>query len=895
MKKLSKFTALSMIILGMVFSPMTTAYSAKALQPYAEVYFGESSDLSGMSLSSELDLLNTLSFGTRTKWPAALPKQFKPEAILEYGKDPGLSIRKLHQLGYTGKKVNIAYIDQPLIKNHVEYDNVNLNYSTVRLDNPYEGSMHGPSVLSLLSGKNIGVAPDANVYYVGHPAWLLDQTTHAEAIRKIIKTNASLPAEQKIKLIGLSDMADPNEKNVEEMKKAMKEAEAQGIKILDVTTFNLVPLTIDPMMDKNDPSSYKVAKWYEEHEKSSQLSNLFYVPSSGRTTASGGSQDSKETVYWTNGGLSWTVPYIEGVIALGLQIDPTLEMDKAYQYLLESGTPYRKGKMINPEEFVAMVEANKPLDTGGNRDYYYFLYSGNQVSAQDLDAIRNYARKFTGYNIVIRDTHGVNSAAELYGQLQQDSKSRKGTLKGIQIFGSATEVPAFRIQFKILMMNNQVDDAGSFASDFFYSTFNNDKSVISKDFSIYRAFNETLKVDFTPDWKVVRLPLAKGEIAPFLQKYHRFVEENAETEKLRVVNFSNPIFAAKEHADDMSYFIKYRLDQEFGLLKSSEYTLYGNHEGFYPVSTPSGDFTQSNLSKENDKGVANLFINSHGQANNIDQAIFGNKDATSEKRISFINSSNINQLLSRNYYALTTWTCNNVNDLTTDNLVHTALAKGKAVNAFAASTIISNNGVNNRGSLDQLKNNNFYYFHYEFFKAMAQGATRSDGFFRAQQAYSEQILKHTGQLGEGNYQFNLLNVLSYHNLGVIEYREKKLTDAKAVSTNTNASKPGSGTLKFDQEFKDKDLKIHQLTYRTTGKEVQFTVNYESGSDRMISLFNPPNGDLIRIVKADGLKKGKHTVTLSVPLTQLQNSNVSMITMGFGDGNFIFFNKTLLGL
>lgn len=894
MKKISTIAILSMIILGMVLSPLTTAHSAKMLQPYDEVYFDESSDLSDMSLSGNLDLLNTLTFGTHTKWPTSLPKQFKPAEILEYGKDPGLSVKQLQQLGYTGKNVNIAYIDQPLIQNHEEYNNVSLQYSTVRLDNPYTKSMHGPSVLSLLAGENIGIAPDANVYYVGHPSWLMDQTTHAEAIRKIVKTNASLPAEKKIKVIGLSDTADPNEKNVEEMKKAMKEAETQGIKILDVTTFKIIPLTIDSMKDKNNPSNYKVAHWSEAYEKSLDASDLFYVPSSGRTTATGDHGDSKETIYWTNGGLSWTVPYIEGVIALGLQVDPTLEMDKAYQYLLDSGTPFRKGKMINPAGFVAMVEANKPLDAGGNRDYYYFLYNGNQATAQDLEAIHSYARKINGYNVVLKDTKDLSTAAELYGQLQLDTKSRKGTLKGIQIFGSAAEVPAFRIQFKILMENSQVDDAGSFASDFFYSTFNNDKSVISKDFSIYKAFNEKLSVDFTPEWKVVRLPLAKGEIAPFLQKYHRFVEENAETENLRVVNFSNPIFASKEHSDDMAYFIKYRLDQEFGLLKSSNYTLYGNHEGFYPVTTTSGDFTQSNLSKENASGIANLFINSHGQANNIDQAIFSTKDAASEKRISFLNSSNINQLLAQNYYALTTWTCNNINDLTTDNLVHTALAKGKAINAFAASSIISNNGVNNKVSLDKMKNNNFYYFQYEFFKAIAQGATRSEGFFRAQQAYSEQILKYTGQLGEGNYQFNLLNVLSYHNLGVIEYREKKINDIK-INPASTPSKPASGTLQFEQQIADKDLKIQQLTYRITEKEVQITGNYESGANRTITLFNPPDGNLIRIAQENGIKKGKSSFTFAVPLQQLKDDKVDTITLSLGEGNFIFFHKSQLNL
>lgn len=36
-------------------------------------------------------------------------------------------------------------------------------------------SMHGPAVTSLLIDDKIGIVPEANLYFIGHPTWLKDQ------------------------------------------------------------------------------------------------------------------------------------------------------------------------------------------------------------------------------------------------------------------------------------------------------------------------------------------------------------------------------------------------------------------------------------------------------------------------------------------------------------------------------------------------------------------------------------------------------------------------------------------------------------------------------------------------------------------------------------------------
>lgn len=121
-------------------------------------------------------------------------------------------------------------------------------------------------------------------------------------------------------------------------------------------------------------------------------------------------------------------------------------------------------------------------------------------------------------------------------------------------------------------------------------------------------------------------------------------------------------------------------------MHAGEYRLYGNRQGHYPVKTDVlGDFTRDNLVLENSQGIKEFIINSHGQWDNIDQCINETKNRTSEKRISFLNTTNINQVLSKNYCYLDLWTCLNGYNLSSDNLIHEAMANGLCMSALASS------------------------------------------------------------------------------------------------------------------------------------------------------------------------------------------------------------------
>ena len=118
-----------------------------------------------------------------------------------------------------------------------------------------------------------------------------------------------------------------------------------------------------------------------------------------------------------------------------------------------------------------------------------------------------------------------------------DAAARGGSIVGLQIFGTASMVPAFQVKYKVQMYTG-VDDAGYFMSDLFYGNFNNDAEVIANDYNVMDHFAQDWNVDLVPDWPVARLPLEKGEFSAFFEKYNAFAAESG-LEQLRLVNFSN--------------------------------------------------------------------------------------------------------------------------------------------------------------------------------------------------------------------------------------------------------------------------------------------------------------------------------------------------------------------
>ena len=891
------------------------AATVDGVEPYSEHWFMNMQHISA-DLSSASALAFSLTFSNATVFPGEdkLPKGYEPETLLEWGKYPGLNIDILHKYGFTGKGSVVAYVDQP-IRGHEQYDNINLHYIN-NTDN--DSSMHGPAVLSLLAGEDIGTAPEAEVYYYAHSSWYADQTTHAECLYQIIEQNKHLPKDKKITMVGFSDNIDPSEKNMEAFETAVKACEDAGIMVWFCGEY--APAMYFPYSDKNNYQNLVPDHWWGNH-----TSENVYVPSAGRTTAQenwGG-----EYIYWASGGLSWTMPYVLGLYGIANEINPELTQNELRTLLKETAYKHNGMNIVNPVGFISEVLRNvgRKAEAQAMQDeviartkYIYAIMDTTAMSEADLKAVADYLASITDATVLVVDAAYFANAEELYTAMRQDAKERGGTVAGVQIFGTASMVPAFDIKYKVQMIDG-VDEGGIFLSDLFYGNFENDSEEISSGYNVMDHFEEDWDVTLAPNWPVVRLPLSKGEYSAFFEKYTEFAQ-NTGLEQLNLVNFSNPIFKQSNHTDDMGSFIN-RMENEFGLL-DVPYRLYGNLKGQYPVNTDvKGGFVAENLKTENDKGIAEFIINSHGQWNNIDQCYFENGE---EIRESLINMETINEVLDSNPYYLDCWTCLNGYGME-NNLTTTALT-GECVGMFSATTIISNNGVDCNASVPKMEKSNFYYFYYSYLKSLHEGASRSEAFYKAQRAYAQVLLndsKNGIRIGEGNYQFNLYNLLAYHNFGVLEpnravaafqshgYIEQagQSVPKETVVQGGNATAIRSNVILTDGEpiGTVKDIKWQEANHLTKGNVtieritaqkldngyIRFSVDC-TVTPMQWSAFNPPNGDKFMLI---GEKTSGEREQLVYDIAEKDVKEVDMITMrfGFDDTNkfFLFFQTNSL--
>lgn len=836
MRKQKRRAILAFLLVIALIGSSVTAFGAtkkEKPQPYEDVWHqaNKNFDMSKYDFSDDYDLLTTLNYSDKTIWPSKdkMPENFSPKKYMEWGKNPGLGLKALHEQGYTGKGVNVAYIDQPLGNlSHPAYRNVDLHYYTDILEqnNVNNGpSMHGSAVLSLLAGKEIGTAPDASVHYVANAPWLMDHQDSADAVRKIIKVNKTLTESKKIKVIGFSDNIESGKANKEDLIKAVGEAEKEGIYVMFCGEFEIAVAA--PNSDRENPDNYSAFNYGQERTCPYENGTL-YVPMD-RTVAS----ENENYIKYGKGGYSWITPYIVGVMAIGWQINPDLSAKELLNLLYETATrpqSMTRGGLINPKGFVQAVKATVP----DHSDYALFVYNSDRVSNADLTAIKNYAEDFPmDQSVKYLDVKGLSSAAQIYDKMNEIKASSKGKLTGVQIFGTDSDVPAFNVNFKVQMLNG-IDEGGRFKSDYFYGNLNNDGKVL-EGMSVYSAFKDKLDIDFVPEWPVVRLPLTKGDYTGYFDKYKGYNSAMAGKKRLQLVSFANPIFNQKNHIDDMSWFLEKRINKEFGILSSSQYTSYGKLGDDCPVNGKvKGDFSTENMEKENQKGISDILISSHGQKTNIDKAIFVNGK---EKRISTLNTSNINTVLGSNYYNLMTWTCNNAEGLDAENLAYKALAEGKAMNVFAATAVLSNNGVNNKATLAKMKKNNFYYFYYSFMKYYYGGMNRSDSFWLAKQDYVKAILDNAGVVqGEGNYQFNLHNVLTYEHLGLLRYDEPAMGSGITISktgklVKSTAYAPAKTTLQtlgYQVSFNKKTKKL-TVSDMVTGEKAIITAGKKAAT------------------------------------------------------------------
>jgi serine protease AprX len=282
------------------------------------------------------------------------------EDQIEQGKNPGLGIRELHRQGIDGSGVNVAIIDQKLNPEHEEFsDNVS-RYIEIESSKEEPTSMHGPAVSSLLVGKTCGVAPESKLFYFATPSGR-DFTFKAQAIKQIIEENKKRIQEQKIRIISSSVgyREDFEESGLQEYIDAIKEAEDSGIIFVDVSNIreSINFLGCGSQTNKDDPETYEMCKFVKPEFVETGKQRIL-IPCDNRTFAS--NQSDSSYTFEETGAISWSVPFLAGIIALMLQIDPNLKKDEISKIINETAYTNAKGfKIINPKKIIEYLKQSQ--------------------------------------------------------------------------------------------------------------------------------------------------------------------------------------------------------------------------------------------------------------------------------------------------------------------------------------------------------------------------------------------------------------------------------------------------------------------------------------------------------------------------------------------------------
>lgn len=339
-----------------------------------------SSNLSVLDLTQSLAGLLYSNFDTKTVWPqpGKLPAGFDPQKIMELGKDPVLGVRQLQAQGLTGSGVGIAIIDQPMLVSHQEYASQLKLYEEINVYPGTESQMHGPAVASIAVGKTVGVAPGADLYFIGNwpgtftgaGSFEYDFSYLAKAVRRILEINNSLPTGHKIRVISMSISWSPDQKGYADMVAAVNEAKKAGIfvvsmSIQDTYGWDMMGMGRSLLTDPNDFGAYTIPALWSGGDFDSKYfsSNYLLIPMDARTTAS--PTGNKDYAFYGVGGISWIAPYLAGIYALACQVDPEITPDRFWSTALQTGKTTqieRNGKqfsfgvILDPQNLMAALK-----------------------------------------------------------------------------------------------------------------------------------------------------------------------------------------------------------------------------------------------------------------------------------------------------------------------------------------------------------------------------------------------------------------------------------------------------------------------------------------------------------------------------------------------------------
>lgn len=409
-----------------------------------------------------------------------------------------------------------------------------------------------------------------------------------------------------------------------------------------------------------------------------------------------------------------------------------------------------------------------PNNSTPKEAYYFILYNSECLTNEDESALARLSGLYPTHDVFSLDVKNCESAEQVYDLLKEEAAKKTGRLDGIQIVGTASAVPAFPIDYKITLPTGYATNYAYFLSDYFYTDLTKESTAFSY-FNVADSLDAGMGI-LSPMHPVIRLPLGEGELSDYLDNYAAYLSEYGGEEPVLTAMVS-PIFRYDNRyeepasADDLAYFLS-RAEEEWNILEDARIYTNALGEQISPAASL-GDIGAETLAAENAAGVREFFFSGHGDAYALYRTVFtanGGQNITG-----YIDLGSISEVLDDAPYFMDLHTCAAAEGMN-ENLVREAMRTG-CLGAFATTSIISNNGIDSHASLaDLTASPNFFGFHYSYLAARAEGASRTDAFFRAQSAFAMTLAKCAeGELDySASYEFGYHNLLTYMNFGIFE-------------------------------------------------------------------------------------------------------------------------------
>ncbi|MDF2989213.1 MAG: hypothetical protein K0R50_4723, partial [Eubacterium sp.] len=206
--------------------------------------------------------------------------------------------------------------------------------------------------------------PEADLYYIaeihgiigedGNFKW--DLTWLAKSIDRVVEVNRMLPKDRKIRVISISLGIGSSLNGYEKALTAIEKAKKEGIYTVYVDSNPYMGLGRDPLKSADDINSYTAGLFWKKYPYNN---TELLIPMDSRCTASPTGQ--KDYVFYREGGMSWSVPYVAGLYALACQVNPKITPELFWKEAMNTGdyNTEKLGKIVNPAKLIDNIKKLK--------------------------------------------------------------------------------------------------------------------------------------------------------------------------------------------------------------------------------------------------------------------------------------------------------------------------------------------------------------------------------------------------------------------------------------------------------------------------------------------------------------------------------------------------------